>query len=154
MDDKQIDIISEIKANKILLDQALDNSGVAVSQQDLGLYYTHFTNTHRGMAGEELIGKTDSDWLPASEAKKFTAIKKRALDGKKGVREVFKSTLSGGEEGDIYYNDVRVEPIIEDGKVIGIYTISIDITEFHKALKRLEALNGRLLKYIEGQLKA
>ena len=154
MQDNQSDIISEIKANKVLLEQALDNSGVAVSQQDLGLYYTHFTNTHRGMAGEDLIGKTDSDWLPKSEARKFTDIKVRALEGKKGVREIFKSTLAGGDEGDVYYNDVRVEPIIENGKVIGIYTISIDITEFHKALKRLEDLNGRLLKYIEGQLKA
>jgi PAS domain S-box-containing protein len=154
MHDNQTDIISEIKANKVLLEQALDNSGVAVSQQDRGLYYTHFTNTHRGMAGDKLIGKTDDDWLPPNEAKKFTAIKKRALDGKKGVREIFKSTLAGGNEGDVYYNDVRVEPIIEDGKVVGIYTISIDITEFHKALRRLEVLNGRLLEYIEGQLKA
>ena len=66
-----------------MLENALNNSGVAVSQQDLQLRYTHFFNTHKGMAGKELIDKTDHDWLPPAEAKKFTAIKKRALAGKK-----------------------------------------------------------------------
>ncbi|MDB5179146.1 MAG: multi-sensor hybrid histidine kinase [Patescibacteria group bacterium] len=147
-------LISEIKASRATLDNALRNSGVAISQQDLNLRYTHFFNTHPGMAGEELIGKTEADWLPASEAVKLTAIKKRALEGKKGVREMFKSTLNGGQEGDIYYNDIRVEPIREKGQVVGIYTVAIDITEFKTALMKLEELNGRLLKHMETQLDA
>lgn len=147
-------LVSEIKNSRAVLESALQNSGVAISQQDLNLRYTHFTNTHKGMPGEELIGKTDADWLPASEAAKLTAIKKRALAGKSGIREMFKSTLKGGQDGDIYYNDIRVEPITEDGKVAGIYTIAIDITEFHKALMKLEELNGRLLKHMEAQLGA
>jgi PAS domain S-box-containing protein len=146
-------LISEIKASKAVLASALHNSGVAVSQQDLDLRYTHFFNTHKGMAGKELIGKFDADWLPAKEAAKLTTIKKRALAGKKGVRELFKSTLNGGSEGDIYYNDIRVEPIKEKGKVVGLYTVAIDITEFHKALMKLEELNGRLLKHMETQLE-
>ena len=76
-------ILSEIKASRAVLESALKNSGVAVSQQDLDLRYTHFFNTHKGMAGKELIGKTDYAWLPPTEAKRFTAIKKRALAGKK-----------------------------------------------------------------------
>jgi two-component system, cell cycle sensor histidine kinase and response regulator CckA len=147
-------LISEIKASKAVLESALHNSGVAVSQQDLDLRYIHFFNTHKGMAGIELIGKTDADWLPAKEAAKLTTIKKRALAGKKGVRELFKSTLNGGHEGDVYYNDIRVEPIKEEGQVVGIYTVAIDITEFHKALLKLEQLNGRLLKHMETQLDA
>ena len=114
--------------------------------------YTHFYNTHPGMASENHAGKTDHDWLPMGEAEKLTAIKRRALTGAKGVREMFKSTLNGGNEGDIFYNDIRVEPIFEDGKVIGIYTIAIDVTEFQKALMKLEELNGRLLKHLETQL--
>lgn len=147
-------LISEIKASRLVIEKALHNSGVAVSQQDLDLCYTHFFNTHPGMAGEDLIGKIDADWLPASEAAKLTAIKKRALKGKKGVRELFKSTLNGGHKGDIYYNDIRVEPIIENGQVLGIYTIAIDVTEFHQGLQKLEELNGRLLKHMETQLDA
>jgi len=145
-------LISEIKASKAVLGRALQNSGVAVSQQDLDLRYTHFFNTHRGMAGKELIGKIDADWLPAAEAKKLTAIKKRALAGKSGIREMFKSTLNGGDEGEVYYNDIRVEPIKEKNRVVGIYTVAIDITEFQKALMKLEELNGRLLKHMETQL--
>jgi two-component system, sensor histidine kinase len=146
-------LISEIKASRMILDHALQNSGVAVSQQDLDLRYIYFFNTHPGIAGEELIGKTDADWLPASEATKLTAIKRRALKGKKGVREMFKSTLNGAQAGDTFYNDIRVEPITENGKVVGIYTVSIDITEFQKALMKLEELNGRLLKHMETQLE-
>jgi PAS domain S-box-containing protein len=145
-------LIAEIKNSRAILESALKNSGVSISQQDLSLRYTHFTNTHAGMPGEELIGKTDNDWLPPDEAAKLTAIKKRALAGKSGVREMFKSTLGGTKDGDVYYNDIRVEPISENGKVAGIYTIAIDITEFHKALMKLEELNGRLLKHMEAQL--
>lgn len=145
-------LISEIKASRILLENALGDSGVSVSQQDLSLVYTHFFNTHRGMPGEELIGKTDADWLPANEAAKLTAIKRRALQGRKGVRELFKSSLNGKKAGDIYYNDIRVEPIKEKGRVVGIYTVAIDITEFKNALTKLEELNGRLLKHMETQL--
>ncbi len=147
-------LITEIKASRAILGKALQNSGVAVSQQDLDLRYTHFFNTHRGMAGRELIGKTDADWLPPSEANRLTAIKKRALEGKKGVREMFKSTLTGGHKGEIYYNDIRVEPIKELNIVVGIYTVAIDITEFQKALMKLEELNGRLLEHMETLLEA
>jgi PAS domain S-box-containing protein len=147
-------LISEINASRKILERALHNSGVVVSQQDLDLRYTHFYNTHPGMAGEDMIGKTDKDWLPLDEAAKFTDIKNRALEGKKGAREVFKSTPTGDRDTDVFYNDVRVEPIKEDGKVVGIYTIAIDITEFKKALLKLEALNGRLLKHMETQLDA
>lgn len=145
-------LLAEIKDSRKVLEGALHDSGVVVSQQDLHLHYTHFFNTHRGMAGQDMIGKTDADWLPSSEAALLTQIKQRALDGKKGVREVFKSTIGSGS-GDVFYNDIRVEPIKENGKVVGIYTIAIDITEFKKALLKLEELNGRLLKHMETQLE-
>lgn len=104
------------------------------------------------MASENLIGRKDDDWLKDGEAEKLTKPKKRALDGKKGIREVFKSTLNGGKAGDIYYNDIRVEPIVVDGEVVGIYTVAIDITAFQKALIRLEKLNGELLEHLDYKL--
>jgi PAS fold len=145
-------IVSEIRQARIALEDALANSGFSVSQQDLNLTYTYFFNTHPGMASENLIGKTDSDWLKTGEAEKLIRPKRRALDGKKGVREVFKSTLNGGKSGDVYYNDIRVEPIWENGDVIGIYTVAIDVTAFQKALIRLETLNGELLKHLDYKL--
>jgi two-component system CheB/CheR fusion protein len=144
--------LSEIKQARLNLESALINSGLSIAQQDMDLRYTQFVNTHPGMPREDLIGKTDSDWLHPEEAAKLTAIKRRALKGKQGVRQLFKSTLNGGNEGDIYYNDIRVEPILEDGKVVGIYTVAIDITEFQKALIRLEKLNGSLLEHMENML--
>jgi hypothetical protein len=144
--------IRQIKQTRVDLESALRNSGLSISQQDLGLRYTQFVNTHPGMPRENMTGKTDSDWLGPEEAAKLTKIKKRALEGKQGVRELFKSTLNGGEEGDIYYNDIRVEPIFEGNKVVGIYTVAIDITEFQKALMKLEKLNGTLLKHMENML--
>ncbi len=146
------EIASEIKQAQIDLEKALLSSGLSVSEQDLDLRYTKFFNTHPGMASENLIGQKDEDWLRPSEAAKLTAPKKKALQGKVGVREVFKSTMNGGEEGDIYYNDVRVEPVWDKGKVVGIYTVAIDITEFQKALLKLEELNGKLLIHLEERL--
>jgi PAS domain S-box-containing protein len=146
------EFISEIREVRIAIEDALANSGFSVSQQNLDLIYTYFYNTHPGMASENLIGKTDDDWLKEGEAEKLTRPKRRALDGKKGVREVFKSTLNGGKDGDIYYNDIRVEPIWVDNEVIGIYTVAIDITAFQKALLRLEKLNGELLDHLDYKL--
>jgi PAS domain-containing protein len=145
-------ISSEIKQASFDLRKALENSGLSIAQQDLKLRYTHFVNTHPGMPRENMLGKTDSDWLPPEEAAKLTAIKQLALKGRQGVRQLFKSTLNGGNEGDIYYNDIRVEPIIELGKVAGIYTVAIDITQFQKALMKLEALNGSLMEHMENML--
>ncbi|HUC87402.1 MAG TPA: PAS domain-containing protein [Candidatus Saccharimonadales bacterium] len=145
-------LISQVKQARVDLESALANSGVAISQQDLNLRYTQFVNTHPGIPQENLIGKTDSDWLHPDEAAILTKIKQKALNGEKGIREMFKSTLNGGKVGDIYYNDIRVEPMWEDGKVVGIYTVAIDITEFQNALIRLEKLNGRLLKHMEEML--
>jgi PAS domain S-box-containing protein len=143
---------AEINASRIEMENALQNSSVSISQQDTQLRYTHFFNTHNGMAAGDLIGKTDADWLPAGEAKRLTSIKRRALEGKSGIRELFVSTVLGGAEKGVYYNEIKVEPIIENGKVAGVYTVAIDITEYHQALRKLEALNGRLLKHMETQL--
>ena len=146
------ELMNEIRHVRIALEDALANSGFSVSQQDLNLVYTYFFNTHPGMASENLIGKKDDDWLKDGEAEKLTKPKRRALDGKKGIREVFKSTLNGGKDGDVYYNDIRVEPIVIDGEVVGIYTVAIDITSFQKALIRLEKLNGELLEHLDYNL--
>lgn len=143
---------SEVKASRVELEKTLLNSGVAISQQDLDLHYTHFFHTHPGVARENLLGKTDADWLPAGEAKQLTAIKKRALAGKKGVRQVFQSTSGVGREKKTYYNDIRVEPIKEGDDVVGIYTVAIDVTKYYTALMKLEELNGRLLEHMETQL--
>lgn len=151
--DKQLSSeISEIRQARIDLESALTNSGLSIAQQDLNLRYTQFVNTHPGMPRENMVGKTDFDWLSHDEATKLTEIKHRALAGKQGVRQLFKSTLNGGDEGDIYYNDIRVEPIMENGKVMGIYTVAIDITEFQKALMKLEKLNGSLMEHMETML--
>jgi hypothetical protein len=141
---------SEIKQASFDVRDALSNSGLSIAQQDLNLRYTHFVNTHPGMPRENMLGKTDGDWLPADEAAQLTAIKQLALNGRQGVRQLFKSTLNGGK--DIYYNDIRVEPIMESGKVAGIYTVAIDITQFQKALMKLEKLNGSLLEHMEDML--
>ena len=148
--DKQL--TTEVKQARFDLESALENSGLSISQQDVNLRYTQFVNTHPGMPRENLKGKSDSDWLQPGEAVKLTKIKQRALDGKQGVRELFKSTLNGGEEGDIYYNDIRVEPIMEGDEVVGIYTVAIDITQFQKALMKLEKLNGSLMEHMEDML--
>jgi hypothetical protein len=145
-------ILNEIRHARIALEEALANSGFSVSQQDLNLVYVYFYNTHPGIASENLIGKKDEDWLEEREAEKLAETKRRALDGHPGVREVFKSTLKIGKVTQVYYNDIRVEPIWENKKVVGIYTVAIDITSFQKALIRLEKLNGQLLEHLDYRL--
>lgn len=60
---------ADIKKASFDLGEALSNSGLSISQQDLHLRYTQFVNTHPGMPRENMVGKTDQDWLnPISES--------------------------------------------------------------------------------------
>lgn len=110
---------------------ALSNGSVVVYEQDVELRYLWL---YPNASFAHALGKTDHDLLPAEEADKLAAVKRRAIETRQQVREEIEVTLRGSN---VYY-DLTVEPLFdEDGNLRGVGGAAFDITarkEFEKAL--------------------
>ncbi len=128
---------------------ALKNSAIAVAHQDRELKYTWMYNSFPGLPIEPVLGKSDADLLPKSEADKINDIKEKVLStgaGEHAEVEIIK-------DGKKFYYDMTIEPVMDAvDAVVGIITSSQDITakkmvqdEFAKSVWNQKALN-QLLK--------
>ncbi len=110
---------------------ALKYSPIAVFNQDANLRYTWFHNMPIAEPEKTVLGKTDEDLFPQSEADRLVQIKTRVLATGLGLRQEVNCTVNG--ETRIY--DLAVEPVRDPaGKIVGITGAAMDITES----KRLE----------------
>lgn len=105
---------------------ALKNSPIFVYNQDKELRYTWVYNPFSGLTVESILGKQDSDIMPAEDAQRQTAIKSRVLTTGIGTREEVSITTATGTQ----YYDLTVEPLRnESQEVVGVTCASIDISE-------------------------
>ncbi|MFB2835452.1 PAS domain S-box protein [Floridanema evergladense] len=111
---------------------ALENSPIAVFNQDRELRYTWIYNPRLGYKAEEVLGKTDAELMHPEDAAKLTEIKQKVLLTGNGVRE----EVQASKIGEFSYYDLTVEPLQDDrGEIVGITAAAIDITD----RKRTEA---------------
>ncbi|MFB2877448.1 PAS domain S-box protein [Floridanema aerugineum] len=111
---------------------ALENSPIAVFNQDRELRYTWIYNPRLGYKADEVLGKTDADLMHPDDAAKLTEIKQRVLLTGKGVRE----EVHASKNGEFSYYELNVEPLRDESdRIVGITAAAIDITE----RKRTEA---------------
>ncbi len=110
---------------------ALRDSPITVFEQDEALIYTWAYNPLMGLRTEDVIGRTEADFMDADSASRSIDVKRAALDGRTPNRqEMFIST--GARAG---WFDIRIEPIaLRDGRR-GLIATATDIT----ALKVNEA---------------
>ncbi len=113
---------------------ALKNSNIEVYNQDRELRYIWIYNPQLGFRPEEIIGRTDDDFLALQEAAKLRELKKGVLDSGNGLREEICLTIKGKTR----YFDLTVEPLHdENGAIVGITGASMDITQSKQAESRL-----------------
>jgi PAS domain S-box-containing protein len=114
------------------LRDVLENSRTTLYEQDAQLRVTKIFNEQ---ADFDIVGKTDHDFLPAEEAERIVALKRRVLEEGITVRDEIVATLPGiGRR----VWDCVFRPILgDDGKPTGIAGISTDITERREAIDRL-----------------
>ncbi|MFB2891501.1 PAS domain S-box protein [Aerosakkonemataceae cyanobacterium BLCC-F50] len=111
---------------------ALENSPIAVFNQDRQLRYTWIYNPRLGYKADEVLGKTDADLMHPDDAAKLTEIKQRVLLTGNGVRE----EVHASKNGEFSYYELNVEPLRDESdRIVGITASAIDITE----RKRTEA---------------
>ncbi|WP_193198105.1 response regulator [Nostoc sp. MG11] len=105
---------------------ALKNSPIFVYHQDRELRYTWVYNPSSGLTVENMLGKQDSDIMPAEDAQHQISIKNRVLTTGIGTREEVSITTATGTG----YYDLTVEPLRnESQEIVGVTCASIDISE-------------------------
>ena len=105
---------------------ALKGASITVYQQDRELRYTWIYNPLSAYKVEDIIGKTDADFIEAEEAAHLTAIKRQVLETGQSYQEVIKAT---GIDG-MHYLDLSIEPLHDgNGEIIGVTGTSREVTE-------------------------
>ncbi|CAG0947378.1 partial Signal transduction histidine-protein kinase/phosphatase DegS, partial [Anaerolineae bacterium] len=121
---------------------ALKDSPVVVFNQDRELRYSWVYNPTRGFPRQSVVGKTDADLMPPSDAVRWTEIKHGVLTSGVGTREEISATVDNQKRT----FDLTIEPLRDgEANVVGITCASIDITE----RKREQATTARLAAIVE-----
>jgi len=118
-------------------ESALRGSQVTVYTQDRDLRYTSISNAMLGRSIEDILGRTDTELLPAESAAAIVAMKRDVLASGEAKRA--EVTLEGAPG--IRWHDLHIEPLRNDsGEVIGLACASIDVTERREAEAHLRLL--------------
>ena len=121
---------------------ALENSPVAMFEQDLDLRYTWIYNPRLGYSVNEVIGKSDFDIMDPASGARLSALKRGVIETGQAIREVVSTAAPGAP---LEYFDLHVEPRRnEAGNVIGVICSATDITERKWAEEEIRATEQRL----------
>jgi PAS domain S-box-containing protein len=115
----------DLRTEREHLRVALENSPFTAFRLDTDLRYTWIGGAHDDFDSDAVIGKRDDEVLPPEPAERIMGPKRRALEADEAVREVVTYELPSGS---VTY-DLTVEPLREDGEVIGLTCAALDITE-------------------------
>jgi len=116
------DVLRESEARLRIAMQAFP---IVVFNQDKELRYTWILNPYSTFSEEKVLGKTDAELFPSSEANRLIDLKKRVLESGKGTRQEVRTTL----DGNLYYNHMILEPLRNaTGEIIGLTCALIDNT--------------------------
>ena len=92
-------------------------SSVMIFNQDKELRYIWIHNLHAHFSVEDVLGKTDADWLSEEKAANLTAIRRQMLENWAGKRNNVHITI----DGKLQFYDLTVEPLRDAaGDIIGI----------------------------------
>ncbi|MBJ7347679.1 MAG: PAS domain S-box protein [Thermoleophilaceae bacterium] len=117
------DALRESDSRLNLLIQALPT---VVMAQDLDLRFSWILRPGYGFSEEDVIGKTEIDFLPSEEAERTTAIKRQVIVAGKGERYQVSMPIGG----EMIVFDTSVEPMRdESGEIIGVLTAATDVTQ-------------------------
>lgn len=132
---------------------ALQGTGIVVAHQDRELRYTWMYNAPPPLRGQDVVGRLPAEVLPADLAERQARVKSRVLET--GRSERF-DAIYPAPEGPIWY-DGRVEPLVVDGRLEGVMTVSIDVTrhmlherQMREVMRELTHRSRNLLAVVQG----
>ena len=130
---EHIETEQALRTSEARFRRALRGSPITVFEQDRDLRYTWVDNpTICGHPPEEVIGKRDTDMMPAEDAAMLETIKRRVLSTGTGER----CEIHVHRDGDRYF-DLSVDALRDQtARVVGISCVAFEVTE----RVRLEAM--------------
>jgi PAS domain S-box-containing protein len=117
---------------------ALVHAPVSIATQDTNLFYTWAYN-QRTRRTDEVIGKTDFDLFP-KEAEHLTALKRRAFETGKSIRE----QLWLHSNCHRLFLDLYLEPLKnENGDIDSLGIVTVNLTDIKLAEEKLQASEAK-----------
>jgi PAS domain S-box-containing protein len=142
--------ISASGARELWLDEALRAAKVTLFAQDRRRNYLWISNSVRGKQPEQIVGKREEDFLPATAAAVTVEQKELILATGRGRRWAHEVELGG----DLRTLQLRVEPTLDDdGSVTGLIGGVIDITDEQRS-EKVARSTERLLRDVLDNLFA
>lgn len=140
---------ADLMESRNFLNNIINTVGAPIFVKDSKHRWILFNDKFTELAGrtpEQLLGKSDKDYIPAKEARVFWKIDNEVLRTGKTIRNEERITSSTGKVHEIL--TVKSRYINEKGKkfVIGFIT---DITEIKKAEEKINQLNANLRGILE-----
>jgi diguanylate cyclase (GGDEF)-like protein/PAS domain S-box-containing protein len=108
--------------------RVLQQSGLVAARVDTDLRYVWVDNVHPTFDQDGVIGKRDYDIADNEGTHALVALKREVIDTGQAVRQEI--TFPVGGEARTYA--VHGEPLVENGAVIGMTTVSLDVTDMRR----------------------
>lgn len=117
--------------------RALRHTGISLIYQDSSLFVVWAQNVPASWSEGDLVGMTDFEFLPAAEAERVVAAKKRVRDT--GDAENLEIRVSGGNGACWYEISIDADKSAND-EVNGVITTAVDVTDRKRREQTLRAL--------------
>src|SRR5262249_43777530 len=125
LESEQKHLTAELGTTLQRYETALRGSNVTVFTHDRDLRYTSISNPMFGRDVKEIIGRTDTDIIPAENQAAIVALKRAALD----TAQPQDGEVRVSESGTVRWYDLHVEPLHDlTGRMIGLSCAAVDIT--------------------------
>jgi hypothetical protein len=125
--------------------EAFGHPRVSIAWQDLDLTFTRVHNPSPDL-GTGIIGKKLSDVMDDQpEAERLSDIKRRVIR----TRELYVETICIELGGRKHFYDISIEPTYDGhGKIDGLMSVNIDMTDVMEARAQLKEANDRMIGHL------
>lgn len=148
--EKQVELVERRRIERALalndarFRVALRHSNVFVFNQDPELRYTWVYNPP-GLNEEDMIGKSDHEIYPAETAAAMTQLKRRVLEAGTAEHREMEAVVNGTP---IVF-DMVVEPLTENGRVVGLTAAAVNVTPHKQIENQLRQSEARFRAMFE-----
>jgi hypothetical protein len=115
------------------------NARVVITCQDLELRYLWLFNPGKEFAN--VVGKKMSDFATKEQYEPIEALKLRVIKSGKAMQKVMEIPY----KGQVRTYDMIVTPSFHEGELVGVTTVTVDLTDLLAAQEELHKANARLL---------